>query len=559
MLESLHVKNVALIDETEVQFREGLNIITGETGAGKSLIIGSILLALGAKADKGLIRNGEEYALVELMFSVTKEQEKRLKEIDIFPEDGMVCLQRRVMPAKSVCRINGEMVGGSSLKDAATILLDIHGQHDNQTLLKKQKQFALLDQFCGEKIDALLAGIKQEYANYQSLLKKLEEASHLESNKEREIALAQFECQEIEQAMLKPGEDEELETVFLKMENARKLLEAVGNARALIGALDHENAQTLIERAIREIANVRSYDEELDVVDSNLQAAADLLSDVNHVLERYLDQMEFAGEEYLQVRERLDCINNLKQKYGNTIEEILEYKHNQAEMLEKYSDIEAYVARLSQESERARQTLLDQSYALSKIRKEQAKVLSEQMKTALLDLNFLDVVFEIKVEEDAEKLTATGINEVEFMISLNPGEAVKPLSMIASGGELSRIMLAIKTVYASQDDVQTLIFDEIDAGISGKTAWKVSEKLALLGKEHQVICITHLPQIAAMADHHIKISKMVKDQVTTTKLEVLEEQSALEEIARLLGSDEITAAALENAKELKTLANQSKK
>lgn len=558
MLESLHVKNIALIDETEVTFTKGLNILSGETGAGKSLIIGSIQLALGGKADKSLIRNGAEYALVELVFSVTEEHAGRLKQFEIYPEDGMLSIQRRIMPTKSVCRINGEMVGGQTLREAAGILLDMHDQHDNQSLLKKQKHFEILNDYCGEAIREPIEEMKLHYGRMSELQKEWEETESLEANKEKEIALAEFEVKEIEEAGIVPDEDVTLEQSYRRMNNARKIGEAVRNAQTCIGGLDLENAYTMTDRALKELNDAMEYDDSFQEMADNLQTARELLGDVSHSLLRYMDSMEFSEAEYVETEARLNLLNHLKSKYGATLEEVLEYQKKQQDMLQKLSDMAEYRKKLKDEIEKERRFLLKNAKITSDIRKEQALILQDQMKLALQDLNFLDAVFEIRITTDEEKVNASGYDDVEFMISMNPGEAPRPLEAVASGGELSRIMLALKTVFAGQDHVETLVFDEIDAGISGKTAWKVSEKLAFLGKEHQIICITHLPQIAAMADTHFLIQKSVKDQVTTTELLPLSKEEMIHEIARLLGSDTVTEAVLNNAVELKKMADETK-
>lgn len=558
MLESLRVKNLALIDETEIFFTKGLNILTGETGAGKSLIIGSIQLALGGKADKGLIRNGAEFALVELAFSVTKEQGRRLETLDIYPEDGMISLQRRIMPAKSVCRINGEMIGKQSLKEAADILLDMHGQNDNQLLLKKQKHLEILNEYCREELSGLFPKMKESHGRVLELARSLKEAEGLEKDRDKETALAQFECQEIEEAALVPGEDEKLEQNYRRMNHARKIGEAVAAAQASLGSLDGENAVTMIDYALRELYRVQEYDGLLTDKTDKLAAARELIGEVSRSLADYMDSMEFSEAEYVETETRLNLVNRLKDKYGRTIPDVLEYQKKQQELLQKLSDIATYRESLTGKLQEERSLLLKYAKKASEIRKKGAADLQRQMEQALMDLNFLDVQFEIRVTEDEEHISADGYDNVEFLISMNPGEERKPLADIASGGELSRIMLALKTVLAGQDAVETLVFDEIDAGISGKTAWKVSEKLAVLGKEHQVICITHLPQIAAMADTHFLIQKNVQNERTTTSLFRLSGEEMVQELARLLGSDMVTDAVLSNAKELKKMADETK-
>lgn len=560
MLEKLIVKNVALIDESEVEFTQGLNVLTGETGAGKSILIDSINLALGAKADKNLIRNGAEYAYVELVFLVGEpEQQQKLKELEIFPdEENKVILQRRIMPGKSSCRINGESVSGKMLKEAAGVLIDIHGQHEHQSLLNEKRHLEVLDLYCGEMLEDVKKSLSEVYVQYKEAMKELSEAQELDESKKREIALAQFECKEIEDADLKEGEDEELEEQFRRMENVRTIGEAIGMASHCLDNYEQENAQTLIGRAMKNVNDVLVYDKELEAVAEQLMTAEELVRDAGRFLGHYMENLEIDPEVYNYTKERLDTINKLKTKYGNTVSEILSYAHEKREFLNKFEDFEQYKQKLLEKTDEMTRKLCALCTKANDARVSQAEVLAAKMQAALLELNFPYARFEIEVTEDRKYLSKAGDNYVRFLISLNAGEKLKPLSQVASGGELSRIMLALKTVLADQDEIETLIFDEIDAGISGKTAWKVSEKLGLLGKNHQVICITHLPQIAAMADHHFMIEKHQTTERTTTTLTALDENGMISEIARLLGSDSITDAVMTNARELKEMAIHTK-
>lgn len=560
MLEKLIVKNVALIDESEVEFAQGLNVLTGETGAGKSILIDSINLALGAKADKNLIRKGAEYAYVELVFMVAEpELQQKLKELEIFPdEENKVILQRRIMPGKSSCRINGESVSGKMLKEAAGVLIDIHGQHEHQSLLNEKKHLEVLDLYCGENLAEVKTSLSEVYAQYKEAVRELSEAQELDEAKSREISLAQFECKEIEEADLKEGEDEELEEQFRRMENVRTIGESIGLASHCLDNYEQENAQTLIGRAMKNVNDALVYDKELETVAEQLMTAEELVRDAGRFLGHYMENLEIDPEVYSYTKERLDIINKLKTKYGNTVSEILSYAHEKREFLNKFEDFEQYKQKLLEKTEEMTERLYALCTKANDARVRQAEVLAAKMQAALLELNFPYARFEIEVTEDRKYLSKAGDNYVRFLISLNAGEELKPLSQVASGGELSRIMLALKTVLADQDEIETLIFDEIDAGISGKTAWKVSEKLGLLGKNHQVICITHLPQIAAMADYHFMIEKQQTSERTTTTLKALDESGMISEIARLLGSDSITDAVMTNARELKEMAIHTK-
>ncbi len=559
MLLSLHVKNLALIDEEEVSFGEGLNILTGETGAGKSIVIGSVNMALGAKADKELIRTGAEYALVELVFQVNEEQGRKLKELDFFPEeDGTFIIQRKIMPSRSVCKVCGETVGTKQLKEIAEILIDIHGQHEHQTLLQKKKHKEILDDFAGQKAFDLKSEIRERYKELVSLQKELEEMSGDETAREKEAALLGFEVKEIEEANLLPGEDEELEQLYRKMINSRKIKESVADAYRMTGYGLGEGAGEYIGRALRELKNVSSLDEDLADLETQLQDIDNLLNDFNRAISGYMEELEFDGEDFARTEERLNLVNHLKSKYGNNIEEVLAYKARGEERLNLLENYEVYRMEITQRIESMKEILQKHCGRLSDVRKKGAKELGKLLKKALLDLNFEEVNFEIQVRPCPEMIASDGYDDVEFMISTNKGEKLKPLNQVASGGELSRIMLAFKTVLADKDDIQTLIFDEIDTGISGKTAWKVSEKMGILGRNHQIICITHLPQIAAMSDVHFLIEKNAKKERTVTTIRKISEEDDLRELARMLGGAEITEAALQNAKEMKELARNTK-
>lgn len=560
MLVSLHVKDIALIKETEVLFGPSLNILTGETGAGKSIIIGSINLALGAKADKDIIRRDAEYALVELLFKVDDEaQKEQLRQMDIeVDDDNMLIIQRKIMANRSVSKINGETVIAKQLKQVASVLIDIHSQHEHQSLLVSSKQKHILDDYAGEQLSFVLGKIRTVYQEYKQVIKELEEGQSDAASRKRELDLFMFEAKEIEDAMLKPGEDDTLETEYRKMANSQKISASISGAYELIAG-DSEGCSAAVSRALREVKSVAQLDEALQDLESQLMDIDALLHDFGRQAYDYIESLTYDPYAFAEVESRLNVINHLKDKYGTSIEKILEYGDSLSEKIEKLQNYDAYVERLTNQKIVLYKELLVLCEEASQIRKEGAAVLSEQMKNALIDLNFKDVQFEIAVTADTEQIAADGYDAVEYRISTNPGEALKPLSQVASGGELSRVMLALKTVLADRDHIETLIFDEIDAGISGKTAWKVAEKIGTLGKAHQVICITHLPQIAAMADSHFLIEKQVTNGETITGIEEVKEEDSIEELARLLGGETITQINRENAKEMKEAALQIKK
>ena len=557
MLRNLHVKNLALIDEMEVEFEEGLNILTGETGAGKSLIIGSINMALGQKVPKEMIKEGADYALVELIFEVKSEDTiRRLQEMDIFPEDGMVIMSRKITGGRSVAKINSESISAAKVKEAAQLLIDIHGQHEHQSLTGKKMQLALLDDYAKEETQKVKAEVKKRYEEYSSILKELEEKDIDKEQQQRELSFLEFEIQELEDACLREGEDEELEKTYRKMLNGKKIAEACGAAYRLTSE-NGESASDQIGRALREISAVTSCDAELQPLEEQLEQLDGLLNDFNRDMSSYLSGLEFEEEDFYETEKRLDELNHLKSKYGDTVEKVLEAKEEKIQRRDELLDYDAYLNQLKEQKKASEEALEKASKKLSKIRKKYAKELCRQVTEHLLDLNFETVDLSMEFEQTTH-FTSNGYDEVEFLISTNPGETPKPLGKIASGGELSRIMLALKTVLANNDEIETLIFDEIDTGISGRTAQKVSEKMDLIGRNHQVICITHLPQIAAMADTHFLIEKTVESGRTTSKIHRLPQEESVAELARMLGGVSITETVLENAKEMKELAAKTK-
>lgn len=558
MLRNLHVKNLALIQEADVDFSEGLNILTGETGAGKSIIIDSITLALGAKMSRDMIREKAPFGLVELLFEITNPIIiEKLGELDIYPEDGVILISRKITEGRSVSKINGETCTVSQVRKAASYLLDIHGQHDHQSLLYKDKQLDILDEYGKEKIAPAKTNVSASYKEYASLKRKLSEGAMDEEQRKRQMAFLEFEIGEIEKAQIKPGEDEELEKLYRKLVNSKKLAESMQEVHNLTGYEGSASAGEQIGRALRSLYSVAEYDEAVTSFCDMLADIESLLNDFNRETSSYLSELTFSEEDFQNVEERLDELNRLKAKYGKTLEQVLAYKKEKQRELDELLDYENNRIRLQEELNKKDKELNAFSEILSNIRKDYASGLEEEIAKQLADLNFLHVDFKIHVER-LEQYTDNGYDDVEFMISTNPGEERRALGKVVSGGELSRIMLAIKTLLANQDETPTLIFDEIDTGISGRTAQKVSEKMSLVGQHHQVLCITHLPQIAAMADVHFGIEKSVKDGITVTTIEPLNEDESTRELARMLGGAEITERTLDSAKEMKDLAQKQK-
>ncbi|GFI08773.1 DNA repair protein RecN [Lachnospiraceae bacterium] len=558
MLTHLHVKNLALIEEAEIDFSEGLNILTGETGAGKSIVIGSVGLALGDKASREMLREGAEFGLVELVFQVSREsQRQRLMELGVTLEEDQVIISRKISDKRSMNKINGETVPLSLLKETASVLIDIHGQHEHQSLLQKKKHLEILDEFSKEELGSIREELGETYKNWKQLNETLKEAQLDEESRLREISLLEFQIDEIEKAVLVPGEDEELEQQYRRMTNGRKILEAAGTAYTLTGYEDPQAAGGSIGRALRELQSVASFDEEMSPLLEQLTDIDGLLNDFNRDMAEYLDSLEFSEETFFETEERLNLLNQLKAKYGKNLEQVLSWQEASRERLEKLLDYDAYLLKLKKELSDTEEELSKLCRQVSGIRKACAEKLCKEIRQHLVDLNFLDVQFEMQFES-LPGYTALGTDDVEFLISVNPGEPLRPLMKIASGGELSRIMLAIKTVLADKDDIDAVIFDEIDVGISGRTAQKVSEKMMLIGKTRQVICITHLAQIAAMADSHYRIEKIAEHGETRTQIRKLYEEETIEELARILGGAKITDAVMKNAEEMKELAKGKK-
>ncbi len=551
MLQSIHVKNIALLDDVEIDLTDGLNILTGETGAGKSIIIDSVNFALGSRMSSDVVRDNSEYALSELVFSVTDPATRdALEKLDVMLTDDQVILQRRIVRGKSSCKVNGETVPASLIRDIAELLVDIHGQHEHQSLLKKKNHKLLLDSFCEDPFGDKLCKLQEAYDTYKDIEDEYAQAEKSKESVASDLDYARFVVGEIEAASLCEGEDDQLEDDFKRMNNARRIAESLS---AVTGAItsDGESASTMVSYALSEIKRIADIDSGADPIYEQLATIEDLLGECGRSLKEYEAGLEFSPEDYERVQQRLDVINSLKMKYGQSIEEIGKKLAEESEKVAKLSDYEAYLQDLADKKEAAYDRLLKICDEVSKIRCAEAKTLQKEIEKALGGLNFLDARFEIAITSDKEKISRDGYDDVEFMISTNPGEELKPLVNVASGGELSRIMLALKSVLAKRDSIGALIFDEIDSGISGKTAQLVADRMSDIAKDHQVIAITHLPQIASHATTHFLIEKRAEGLHTSTNVKALSYDESVEEIARMLAGEKITDAVRQNAAELK--------
>lgn len=466
-----------------MDFGKGLNILTGETGAGKSILIGSINVALGMQSFKGFAREGADTALVELVFSVEDDALRRkIEALELSVEDGQVILSRRLSGTRSISKVNGETVPLSVVRELASLLIDIHGQHEHQSLLYKKNHLRILDEFAREELGAYTEKNAELYAQYAALKKQMESSVLDEAARKKEADFLQFEVEEIENAGLRAGEDEEVEAQYRKMANARRIAEDAAEAYRLT-CDGPGNAGDSVSGALARLLYVSGYDREVEELAGQLSEIESLLSDFNRSLSSYLDDLTFDEGEFAQLESRLDEINRLKAKYGSTIEEILAYKEEKEQRLQELADYDTYLANLEKQYRQSEKRLRENSEKMSEIRSRYAKQLSQMIQAELIDLNFLETNFETEVSQTGT-LSAEGMDEVCFLISMNPGSPLRPLGDVASGGELSRIMLAIKTVLAEKDDMPSLIFDEIDVGISGRTAQKVSEKMAVIAANH---------------------------------------------------------------------------
>lgn len=557
MLMHLHVKNFALIEEADMEFGSGLNILTGETGAGKSILIDAVNLALGAKAGSNVIRAGAEYAYVELIFYLEEEKRKQLLELDVETEEGLLILSRKIQKGRNIFKINDETVTAAKVRRITGYLIDIHGQHEHQSLLYQYKHLEILDTYAGQEILPVKQKLAAAYQEYTQCCRRLQTFSLEEEVRLREVDFLKFEIQEISSAQLKEGEEAELEQIYKKISNSRNILESMGIVQSVLGYGSSTSAGEAVSKAVRELHSILRYDDSLNPIASQLQDLESILSDLNHEIAAYLEELSFDQETYQEIQERLNCIHSLQAKYGRNYEQIMESLQEKQDRLQELEHYEENRRRTQKACEASKKQVLALCEELSLIRKKAAVPLVQAITNSLQELNFLQISFDMHFERSGQ-FGSNGFDHAEFVISTNPGQPMQPLGQVASGGELSRIMLAVKAVLADTDQIPTLIFDEIDTGISGRTAACVSEKLSWIGKTHQVLCITHLPQIASMADNHFMIEKQIVDQKTLTTISQLQEEESVRELARLLGGVQITDAVLENARELKSLAGQQR-
>ena len=558
MLQNLHVKNLALIDEVEITFDEHLNILTGETGAGKSVLIGSIESALGKKISKDMIRPGAKEAVIELLFWI--DDKKLIKEIEAFDlevEDGQIFIKRVINEKRSINKINDSTVTLNTLREVSRRLFDLHGQQEHQVLLKEKNHLSMMDHFLPEEAGKLREQCEELSKRYHKISEKIKEISIDDQQRLRELDFLKHEISEIENANLVIGEDEELEAVYKKILHSKEIITSCQMASMITGYDEEASIGNQLSESLRRMQEISHLDSKIQGFYEQLLSVEDLLNGFHQELTDYMEDMEFDEQTYQEVEERLNVINSLKDKYGPSIEEVLKYGEKAARRYDVLCDVEHEIDTLKDEQRQIKEQYMKGAQKLSKQRTKVSEKLGRDITKALEDLNFLDVRFEIEMTKK-DKISADGIDQIRFMISTNPGLPMRPVQEVASGGELSRIMLALKSVAAQADGVDTLIFDEIDTGISGETANRVAKKMAVISKEHQVIAITHLPQIAAMADSHYFIRKQTDQKNTQTMIYKLKKDESLKEISRMISGDQRSETSMEHAKEMKTLADQTK-
>lgn len=537
MVTTLHIKNVGIIDDLSIDLNNGFNVLTGETGAGKTLIIGSLAILAGGRFSKEMIRNGEEFSYVEANFYCPNN------EIAV---DGNIIVSREIhLNGRNSCKINGRLITVNELKEFMSKIIDIHGQHDSQLILNPMQHIIYLDKFIGKELNESVCEYIKKLEEYNKLKQELKNTYGEDQEKERRLDLLRYQYNEIEQAKLKQNEEEELQNKHKMMQNAEKLKDNLFEIDTNL----NENAIIAISNSIRSLEKIqdcgKEYSEKLSILKNGYYDIQELARDLSYMRE----EVDFDENERNQIENRLDLIFSLKRKYGNTITEILEFRNKIENEINKIENLDEYHNKIKIQIKNLEQELFKIANQMSNVRTKYAETLSKKINQELKDLEMPNAKFEIKINK-TERFCENGIDEVEFMICTNVGEGLKPLTKIASGGEMARIMLAIKNVLADVDEVSTLVFDEIDTGISGKASKAVAEKMKSIAELHQVICITHLPSIAARGDYNYYISKQTKENKTYTSIKLLNEDETIEEIARI-SSGEVTEIAKAHAKELR--------
>ena len=546
MLSLLHIENIAVIQCADISFDKGFNVLTGETGAGKSIVIDAISAIMGERAYRDMIRTGSTKASVRGVFT-------QVPELPWFQENGVeydpeTVIQREVyLDGKNVCRVNGSLVSVSILRKLGVQLINIHGQHDSASLFDENNHLILLDDFPGN--EPLRREYGEKYETYTQLQRQIASLTMDEGEKLRKMEMLRYQIQEIEKAKLTPGEDETLEQRRKLLQNSEKISDNLHDAvNAVYGGEDTDGAASLLGEAERSLSRLSRFSEDFTELH---QRVADLMYQVQDVAEELRiarDDLSYSADELEEIESRLDVIHRLRKKYGATCQDILDYKEKASQELDEIVFSDDHLERLKAQCEKAKEAAWEAAKRLRQSREAGAQVLSRQILSELAQLDMPKVQFQCQFSQT--DLTASGADLVAFYMSANAGEALKPLSKVASGGELARIMLAMKNVLAQQDQVATLIFDEVDTGVSGRAAQKVAEKLRSVSQNKQVLCVTHLPQLAALATTHFLIAKEERDGRTYTSVTPLDKEGRKRELARIIGGANITETTLKSAEEM---------
>lgn len=558
MLLQLNIKNFALIQELSVEFGEGFNILSGETGAGKSILIDTIDYVLGGKFSKNLIRYGEQKTFVEAVFSIENEDVYvPLKELEIQADDILIISRETTISGKSIIKVNGKSVVLSCIKRIREKLLDIHGQNQNQNLLHKSSHIGYLDSFCGEKIDVLLEKFIILKDEYNSIKDKVE---RLRGNEDREklIDYIKFQIDDIEKGKLKVGEEQELLEEFNRLSNAEKISQALGNSYAHLDE-PKEGVSVLegLSKVINELSFVEEHFEKIKDKREQVEGAFYAIEEVSREIRDLMSEVYYDEDTLEKINSRIYEISIYKKKYGKTLEDVLEYYTKLKNQCDELVNSEQIIIELKEKANNIIEKMRILGEKMHLIRNENAEILQYEIKQELAYVGLEKAIIKIDVNL-IDEFNSKGYDDVTFLISTNPGEPLKSLEKVLSGGELSRIMLALKCVFVGKDKIPTLIFDEIDTGISGTIAKRVGEKMYQVSTKHQVLCITHLPQISALSDCHYFVSKKVKDSKTFTQIRTLSKYDKIKEIAKMIGGDEISEVTLENASEMVEFAELKK-
>lgn len=559
MLKELSIKNFAIIDDLKIEFTKGLNLLTGETGSGKSIIIEALGIVLGGRSSKDLIRTGQEKCIIEGLFFINDKVKESIIELGLEVDDILIITKEISRNYPSISRINGRPVTINVLSGITAKLVDIYGQHEHQSLLNVANHQILIDSFGDKEHKKLQRIISETYNLYKEEKTKLDKMSTSSYEREREIDLLKFQIDEIDEAKLNIEDDEEIENEYNKFSNMKGIISNIGESVEILSASDYESTSILqmMDKLVHLLNGISNVDKELKPYLDRINGAKFELHDISNDLSDYLETLNLDEERLTFLEDRLDLVNKLKKKYGSTVNSIHKYRDEILDQYNKLTNHEKEIEKIRKEIERLENILIEDSKLLSLKRKEIAESLEDKLAKELQQLNMDNIIFKVRFEDKVE-VSSNGLDDIEFLISTNPGEELKSLSRIVSGGEMSRIMLGFKSIIADNDNMPTLIFDEIDTGISGRTAQIVGEKISKISKNHQVISISHLPQIAALADSHYLISKDINYKKAITKIERLSEDSRIIEMARLLGGVDVTETTLKHAKEMIEMSKKIK-